>query len=66
MNVVQINLEANMGVNVNIHPHYGWMIFFIHLMYGWKKLIAFSTFLINKISIRSMDVCFILSLNYYG
>jgi hypothetical protein len=23
MNVVLVNLEANMGMNVNIHPHYG-------------------------------------------
>jgi hypothetical protein len=23
MNVVGVNLEANMGMNVNIHPHYG-------------------------------------------
>jgi len=27
MNVIQVNLEANMGMNVNICPHYGWMIF---------------------------------------
>jgi hypothetical protein len=30
MNVVLINLETNMGLNVSIHPHYGWMIFFLH------------------------------------
>jgi hypothetical protein len=23
MNVVIINVEVNMGMNVNIHPHYG-------------------------------------------
>jgi hypothetical protein len=23
MNVVKVNLEANMGMNVSIHPHYG-------------------------------------------
>jgi hypothetical protein len=22
MNVIQVNLEANMGMNVSIHPHY--------------------------------------------
>jgi hypothetical protein len=27
-----------MRMNVSIHPHYGWMVFFIHVMYGWKKL----------------------------
>jgi hypothetical protein len=36
MNIVPINLEANMGTNVSIHPHYGLVIFFICLMYGWK------------------------------
>jgi hypothetical protein len=33
MNVVSINLEENMGMNVSIHPHYGQMIFSIHLMH---------------------------------
>jgi hypothetical protein len=28
MNVASINLEANMGMNVSIHLHYGRMIFF--------------------------------------
>jgi hypothetical protein len=23
MNVIQVKLEANMGMNVTIHPHYG-------------------------------------------
>jgi hypothetical protein len=23
MNVVLVNLEANMGMNISIHPHYG-------------------------------------------
>jgi len=37
MNVILANLEANyMGMNVSI-PHYGWMIIFVYLMYGWKK-----------------------------
>ncbi len=26
MNVIKIKLEENTGMNVNIHPHYGWMI----------------------------------------
>jgi len=38
MNVILINFEKNMRMNVSIRPHYGWMVFFIHVMYGWKKL----------------------------
>ncbi len=29
MNAIKINIEENMGMNVNIHPHYGWMIKFL-------------------------------------
>jgi len=29
MNVVQIYLEANIRMNVSIHPHYGLMFYFI-------------------------------------
>ncbi len=39
--LIQVNLETNMGMNVRIHPHYGWF-FFIHVIYGWKKVIEFT------------------------
>jgi len=63
MNVVLVNLEANMGMNVNIHPHFGWW-FFIHLMLDEK--IAFNIFLINRTSIKIIVECFILSWIFYG
>jgi hypothetical protein len=55
MNVIQVNIEANMS--------YGWMIVFIHLIYGWKNWIYI--FLIYKTPIKIMDECFILSWSSY-
>jgi hypothetical protein len=64
MNVIHVNLEVNMGMNVNIYLHYGRMIFFIHPMYGWKINWIYM-FLIYRTSIKIVDEFFILSLNYY-
>jgi hypothetical protein len=35
-----------MGMNVNFHPHYGGMIFFILLIYGLK----------NKLNLHVFDI----------
>jgi hypothetical protein len=53
MNVIQINLEINMGMNVTIHLHYGWFFLNLHV------------YNIYKIFIKIMDECFILSLSFY-
>jgi len=61
MNVVPINLKANMGMNVNIHPH---DVF--HSSNVWMKNFIYMS-LLNKTSIKMMDECFILSLiRVYG
>jgi hypothetical protein len=61
MYVLPINLEVNMGMNVNIHPH---DVF--HSSNVWMKNFIYM-FLLNKTSIKMMDECFILSLiSFYG
>jgi hypothetical protein len=41
--VVPVNLKTNMRMNVIICLTLWMNEFFIHLIYGWKKLISFST-----------------------
>jgi hypothetical protein len=48
MNVMQVNLEANMRMKVNIHLHYGWMLFFIHPIYEWKIKLNLHVFNISN------------------